>query len=1137
MAELRKTHSNYTLRKKRQLTTKGGIYERDWMTVSELDGFAPGTLPVYASGNFKLTINADRAGKKKYSFSNWALNEEGDEEWTLNVIREEMYKTKSELIKPNYTSILDFAYYGSAVELVRGTVNDVYLKYPGELYLTNRDLQYPGNGGFATITNVVENPFAIDVYSSYVNESQVQNKYRYMYLSWDKYEVVNEETGEVANILEWRPGQRAGAPCVNGDPVFTDARIYIDRFCDPGEGGGTTGRKTGQLIDANNAIIPLGNDSVFYYPALQAVNRFVHEYNNPQGNIHGSVINQNEANIPLGNDSGSEGRVDEETGFLVGYDRRLLHVYRDVHEYGYEDSSLDNKEQTELIPFVELEPKNAEDCDYISFDGIYVNGNVYLRYNQTAYTGWHIRLKQQYIDEAFDTFDDFEKVLLDRDTKPSKYRAKFYTPKMTDKGVITHERSYTWPTLLGGWNLDLIGQTYESYIEGLLYIASYYDSCRSDNIWRSYTHESIKNFDWTTPKDTYVPEIDGELIDMERIESILKVAGRQFDDIKRYIENIKFTVNVSYDSKNNMPDIALGKFLEMSGWEVKNVSPIQDNSVFYEGEYPGKTVRFTPEETNNEFLKRMILNSRNILSKKGTRAGIEAMYSMFGIYDFRNEEEISGITAGFTIEEYDAFADHYIYGDNFDKVLDANVEKNTYASQFERTDNDFCGLMAAYKFDIDGIQYLVPWYDIDETYDGYAYYQMMGGWGKRQWKKIILDLAPNIAEIESDSEFSIFDETVKNIKVVESFKELNQTPIGFLSDGDIYYVLNLTYEGCTNDTGNTHFVYFVTGNTGDVSYSSENGWMLVKYSDFEGPASGLSWFAKKILYMESIHDCSIGNNPHDGHGIYDGGKKYFEYYNTLFKGAFDDNLFDNYRDRIATENAKRHYDNKFRTQKLPDITDNTALVSGIGFNVGELVLDNEKVWYFTDYDNGLYVPYEDYDGKTLHTRLFGDTSWSSVTFSSFELAYDDVEFQNKPIIDTGSTITITGGTLDIPEEPRQYYEGGQYGADYIQGYSVINTKNVKIKYRLPWALQDYVTETVEFYVKQLIPSTVIVEFEWDIDYCNQWGERPEAKRPDSKLRLSPVYQRLRSHETQGEIDITSVNVRDIQIEHEEITTN
>lgn len=1144
MAELRKSYSNYTLRKKRQLTTKGGIYERDWMTVSELDGFAPGTLPVYASGNFKLTINSDRGGKKKYSFSNWALNDNGTEEWTLNVIKEEELKITNALIKPNYSSILDFAYYGSAVELIRGSVNDIYAKFPGELYLTNRTLRYATTAGtFVDIENVVENPFLIDVYSSYVNENRVENKYRYMYLSWDKYELVNDETGEVIKIIDWRPGTATNPYCLNnGDKVFEDAKLYLDYDCQDEGGGGSVQRKSGRKIDADTCIIPLGNDSAFYYPALQLMHRDIHEYNNPyDGNIRGGLVNENEVDIPLGNDSGWEGRT-EDDGTLIGYNRRLLRVNKETHEYGSPTGSPSG-EKTELIPFVELTPKNVEDCASITFSGTYIDGNVYLSYDNTTFTGWHIRLQEKYVDEIFDSFDDFEKVLLDRDTKP-KYKAKFYTPKVTDRGVVTFEKSYVWPTLLGGWNLDMIGQTYESYLNGLLYIATYYDECRSDNIWRSYTHESIKNFDWTTPRETYIPEIDGELIDTERMESILKVCGRQFDDLKRYIENIKYTVNVSYDSKNNMPDQNMAKFLEMAGWEVKNVSPINDNSLVVKEEYPGKTVKVTPEDCNKEFLKRMILNSRNILSKKGTRAGIETMYSMFGIFDFRNGDEISGITAGFMLDEHIAFTENYIYGPTFEDIAVANTEKNNYAKQYERTENDFAGLMADHKFDIDGVQYLVPWYNIDEIYDGYAYYQMLGGWGRRQWKKIILDLAPNIAEIESDTAFTIYDETVKNVKVSESFTELNKTPIGFLSEGDIYYVLNLNYEGCSDDTGNTHYVFF-TGGTGDVHYSDDYGWVLVKYSDFEGPASGLTWFAKKILYMESIHDNNIGNNPHNGNGRYDGGKEYFEYYKELFKGAFENNLFDNYHDRVVAENAKRRYDNRFRTQKLPDITDDTSLVSGVGFNISAdtsgnyLVVDNEKIWYFTDYDNGLYRPYPDYRAQTLHYRKFGEDAWGSIDFGDFLLAYEDMEFQNKPIAYSGDThpITVTGGTLVTPEEVRNYYENGRYGSDYIQGYSVINTKNIRITYRLPWALQDYVEEIVEFYVKQLIPSTAIVEFVWDKDYCDQWGERPAATRPDVKLKLSPAYQRLRSYESEAEIDITAINVRDVQIENESIITN
>lgn len=1166
MAKLRKSYSNYTLRKKRQVTTKGSIYERDWMTVSEMDGFAPGTIPVYASGNFKMVVNGDRNGKKKYSFSNWVLNDKGSEEWTLKLIKEEELKITSDLIKPNYTSILDFAYYGSAAEIVKGSVNGIITWYPGEIYTTTRTLSYFDSiyDTYVEITGATENPFMIDVNSPYVDKNKVVNPLRYMYLSWDKYEAVNDN-GDVLPIIAWFPGVTIPNPCYqNGDYVFRKARIVIEDCSgstsqsgsDPANwlvGGFVPGYT--DLVD-----IPMGNGSIHYIPKLQRVSKDVHEYNNPDKNIFGEIINDEEAKIPMGNDSGRE-RLEDEEGNLIGYNRRLLYVTKDgrdatvtqsgdttIYEYGKYTGTTE-AEKNELIPFVELDPIppiNPDDCEAIVFDGIWANGRLNL-ISETP--GWHIKLKDEYIDDAFANFDDFQKVLLNRDTKPM-YKSKFYTPRETDRGVITHERSYVWPLMQGGWNLDFQSGAYESYLNGLLYIATYYDDLRSDNIWRSYTHESIKNFDWTTPRDTYVPEIDGDLIDTERMSCILRVAGRQFDDLKRYIENIKFTVNVSYDSRNNMPDKAMAKFLEMMGWEVKNVSPINDNSLIEVEDYPGMNVKTRPEEANTEFLKRMILNSRNILSKKGTRAGIEAMYSMFGIFDMKYKETYSGIPIGFEIFEYDALVNSYIVNDGnglqetpYEKVVNMNSEKDGYASQFERTTDLFCGLMVANKFILDNVEYLVPWYDIDELYDGNAYYQMYGGWGKRERKKVMVSFAPNIAEIVSDDDFSIYDETVKVIKVVENFTELNKTPIGFLNEGDIFYVLNI-FDGYPNggceESNDSHYV-FLTGDTSDwsgtiVSYNDNYSWCVVNNGEFTGSTVN-TWYAKKIIYLESLHDNSVGNNPHYGKVPYDDGKEYFEYYKKLFKGAYDEDLFVGYRERINTQNARIHYDNKFRVAKLDDLTDNSQDPSyglaNIGFDLqDELFVDNSKVWYFLLYDNGLYSSTPSlYTGSMVGKRAFGSTD----SFADNEIGIDDFQLVsesvdnafNRPICNDCPDTTIQfkkEETLDIPETVRNYQ--GE-GPDEVWSYAVINTKNVKIVYHLPWEMEDYVTNIVEFYVKQLIPSTVITEFVWNPD--GEFGPRPAAKAPITRLSLSPSFQRIRSFETEAEIDMNSVNVQGIDL--------
>ena len=52
-------------------------------------------------------------------------------------------ETKIEL-NPNYESLKDFAYYGSAVELVRASLTDIIFRFPAELYFTN-DSSKPKN--------------------------------------------------------------------------------------------------------------------------------------------------------------------------------------------------------------------------------------------------------------------------------------------------------------------------------------------------------------------------------------------------------------------------------------------------------------------------------------------------------------------------------------------------------------------------------------------------------------------------------------------------------------------------------------------------------------------------------------------------------------------------------------------------------------------------------------------------------------------------------------------------------------------------------------------------------------------------------------------------------------------------------
>ena len=71
MAKYSKYHSNYILSKKHQTTNKGVIWERDWVTIGEINVFEKGKKPIYNDGNFLFTDNSVAPSSKRHNFGKW----------------------------------------------------------------------------------------------------------------------------------------------------------------------------------------------------------------------------------------------------------------------------------------------------------------------------------------------------------------------------------------------------------------------------------------------------------------------------------------------------------------------------------------------------------------------------------------------------------------------------------------------------------------------------------------------------------------------------------------------------------------------------------------------------------------------------------------------------------------------------------------------------------------------------------------------------------------------------------------------------------------------------------------------------------------------------------------------------------
>lgn len=730
------------------------------------------------------------------------------------------------------------------------------------------------------------------------------------------------------------------------------------------------------------------------------------------------------------------------------------------------------------------------------------DGSTYYTYEGKP--GSSIRPKNQIVEDYFRNCDDFTAVLLDRVTKPI-YTAVFETPRETDTGYFYDFKSYTWPTLHGGFNPDLTG-AYYTYVELLMNLAEYYDEFFSDNAWRSLTHEAIKTLDWT-----YLSSTDGEFedmstIDTSRVEPIAKIYGRQFDDLKRYADGIKSVNTVTYDQKSNVPDYNLTDILENSGWEVKTLKITGDKDTQTSSLYSGLATGYTASDANNEFIRRMKLNSRYLLSTKGTRKGIDAMLAMFG---FNPEEyDVHEYVEVFNGSTYPHFCDSTMGNDRVGYPLAKDVSTvNKFKINFNSFDTygDYCGIPVAeigyfVKNPSDpenpyDCSYVVPWFSKGKKYDDGLYFQMHGGWKKKHKMDVSVDIAPNITEItDMDGQVPLYGETQARLKFANDFDDLLQEAYVGSNLHDVFYVTDISkimteYTSGPGEDVSDASHYFVLENSDlnqFLGYSeslSMYGWRSIGMNEITGQTTA----GTLVLYLESIKDDTTGNNPHVGNGTYDDGSAYIESMRNIFGYSLGNRNF------IGIDSTT------------------CEQISQYVF-VPEEQEDNRKCWYFTDDYNVKY-------GKeaTAETIEFMEADLTDMRCRCDYLpnsgrCTEVTDYEISELL-TGSTASSTNNILDIGTEADKYMIDNA-GEIYTRGTSlnpydpemktksttgesaansIVNVKKLVINFNLQHfldayssseqgTLNEYKKDIVEYvetnvmpYLSQMIPATSILE--------------------------------------------------------------
>jgi hypothetical protein len=413
------------------------------------------------------------------------------------------------------------------------------------------------------------------------------------------------------------------------------------------------------------------------------------------------------------------------------------------------------------------------------------------------------------------------------------------------------------------------------------------------------THESIKNLDNTF--------ISNDEIDYTRMKALLHLQGLQFDEIKRYIDNIKVSNAISYNGQSNMPDYFLTDVIENYGWKTKNVCLKNDEltPLISYSAHSGVNILETSGKpssyVNSNFIKRLILSSDYLNLMKGTKKGIEAIIGMFG---FKNNE--------YEITEYYAKCDDFL---PYDTAV-------CYRTSFDSVNEFMTHPLESYPLAsiISGSSMVVaPWYDSKEKYEGDFYYQSNGGWGKVN-KKFINN--SSLTSVKSISGSSLYRETQPHITCVKTLNNMTSLLNSQIKENTICYVENIKgiedylpsmdfepIPGSIPSTIEDVSHYFILKNPllSGIIGGNENsicepkiGWRNVPVSEI---VNGNTEDAIRVLNIETMYPDFKGNNPHTGNDNYDFGFDYLDKFRHLFREAIKNGKCDNL-DQITYNNIK-----------------------------------------------------------------------------------------------------------------------------------------------------------------------------------------------------------------------------------------
>lgn len=349
------------------------------------------------------------------------------------------------------------------------------------------------------------------------------------------------------------------------------------------------------------------NISTFYVPTGATVNKF------------DLIINNNNQDIPDNNELKNLNLSYED--YVIWSNLESNKLFKIIGYTGNTiNSSLYYSSGGTGEPVKSTSP-NATPYKLKNYIKLQVEGNPFesLGTGTTAQQDFHIRPNNEIFEEFRALLDPYERNIVSKRDGVNGFVFKLKEPTLLEDGKILYQnKEVLWATS-DDYNIDIDTPSYEKFLTIILTIGNKYDQIKTDLISRFLTPASLKNYDFTDEKKT---------------TKLLRLYGREFDQMKEFIDSLVYINKVTYDKKNNIPDQLIQNMARTFGWDYFNLlneSELVESFLTVDDTERNLNNNELPAEVDIELWRRILMNTSYFWKSKGTRQAIKSIFLLIGI--------------------------------------------------------------------------------------------------------------------------------------------------------------------------------------------------------------------------------------------------------------------------------------------------------------------------------------------------------------------------------------------------------------------------------------------------------------------------------------------------------------------------